>query len=394
MAEVSPRNPSIPSNGSTPTLDDVLTTRELAHRPPRATDYASENRALVALSREMARNPWDLPHRLVDTAVDLCRAGTAGISVLKIDADGEYLVWEALSGVYAPSIGRRISRHRSPCGITLDRHAPQLFSNPTRAFPWLAPGNILIAECLVIPMYASGRPLGTMWIMSHDRMRRFDAEDVRLMTSLAAFTSTALQVLGVLETEMPASQTWRIGPAEQEASHREQLIAMVDHGRPANATMNGGEWQFHRLLEKLPLGAYTCDPAGLITYFNPQAVELWGRVPKLHDPVDRFCGSFRLFAPDGSPLAHDQCWMALALKKNAAYNGREIVVERPDGQRLTALAYANPMHDSSGALLGVVNVLVDISDRKRAERALRDSETRLKGRCTRKKSSSKKSTTA
>ena len=44
------------------------------------------------------------------------------------------------------------------------------------------------------------------------------------------------------------------------------------------------------LLEQLPAAAYTCDRDGLITYFNPQAVELWGRAPKLNDPADRFCG--------------------------------------------------------------------------------------------------------
>ena len=90
----------------------------------------------------------------------------------------------------------------------------------------------------------------------------------------------------------------------------------------------------------------------------------------MNDPMDRFCGSFKLFSPDGSPIAHDQCWMALALKMNREYNKREIVIERPDGQRLSALAHANPIHDESGQLLGAVNVLVDISDRKRAEEAL------------------------
>ena len=74
-------------------------------------------------------------------------------------------------------------------------------------------------------------------------------------------------------------------------------------------------FQFRRLLDKLPAGAYTCDAAGLITYFNQHAVELWGRAPKLNDPVDRFCGSFKLFAADGTPIPHDQCWMALALRE-------------------------------------------------------------------------------
>jgi PAS domain S-box-containing protein len=144
----------------------------------------------------------------------------------------------------------------------------------------------------------------------------------------------------------------------------------VDQGRQAEAALLKGELEFRRLLEKLPAGAYTCDPEGLITYFNQQAVQLWGRAPKLNDPIDRFCGSFKLLSPDGSPIAHDQCWMALALKMDRGYNKREIVIERPDGQRFTALAHANPIHDESGKLIGAVNVLVDISDRKRAEEAL------------------------
>jgi PAS domain S-box-containing protein/excisionase family DNA binding protein len=148
-------------------------------------------------------------------------------------------------------------------------------------------------------------------------------------------------------------------------------------GWPADAATPMGEWHFRRLLEKLPAGAYTCDANGLITYFNAEAVELWGRAPALNDPVDRFCGSFKLFATDGSPITHDQCWMALALTRNEAYNGQAIVIERPDGQRLTALAHANPIHDASGTLLGAVNVLVDISDRQRTEEALREHEARL-----------------
>jgi PAS domain S-box-containing protein/excisionase family DNA binding protein len=148
-------------------------------------------------------------------------------------------------------------------------------------------------------------------------------------------------------------------------------------GWPADGATPMGEWHFRRLLEKLPAGAYTCDAEGLITYFNPQAVELWGRAPALNDPVDRFCGSFKLFATDGTPIAHDRCWMALALTRNEAYNGQAIVIERPDGRRLTALAHANPIHDASGTLLGAVNVLVDISERQRTEQALRAHEARL-----------------
>jgi PAS domain S-box-containing protein len=123
----------------------------------------------------------------------------------------------------------------------------------------------------------------------------------------------------------------------------------------------------NRLLEDLPAGAYTCDAAGLITYFNQRAAEIWGRAPKLNDPIDRFCGSFKLYSGVGVPIAHDQCWMALALKTGRAYIGQEIIIERPDGQRVAVLAHASPVRDDAGQLLGAANVLVDITDRKRAE---------------------------
>jgi two-component system, chemotaxis family, CheB/CheR fusion protein len=135
--------------------------------------------------------------------------------------------------------------------------------------------------------------------------------------------------------------------------------------------LSDGELEFRRLLEKLPAGAYTCDAAGFITFYNARAAQLWGRAPRLNDVADRYCGSFRLFAADGAPIAHHECWMALALRNGREYNGREIVIERPDGSRVTALAHANPIHDEHGELWGAVNVLVDISDRKASEEALR-----------------------
>src|SRR6188768_1538959 len=94
--------------------------------------------------------------------------------------------------------------------------------------------------------------------------------------------------------------------------------------------------EFYRLLDRLPSAAYTCDAEGLITYYNLHALELWGRKPRLNHPADRFCGSFKLFTPDGAPIPHSECWMALALRDQREYNGHEIVIERPDGSRVSA----------------------------------------------------------
>jgi signal transduction histidine kinase/CheY-like chemotaxis protein len=144
--------------------------------------------------------------------------------------------------------------------------------------------------------------------------------------------------------------------------------------RPSGGGEKSGltdQTEFRRLLDKIPAGVYACDRNGLITYFNQPAVDLWGRAPKLNDPADRFCGSFRLLSTDGSPVPHDRTWMAQALKAEMEFNGHEIVIERPDGERRTVLTHVNPIRGGSGKVIGAVNVVVDITTRKRAEDTLK-----------------------
>jgi PAS domain S-box-containing protein len=144
--------------------------------------------------------------------------------------------------------------------------------------------------------------------------------------------------------------------------------------RIRSVLLRKGELVFQNLLEKLPAGAYTCNPQGLITYYNPHAIHIWGRIPRLNHASEKFCGSFRLYTTEGHPILHDECWMALALKTKQEYNQREIVIERPNGDRVTVLAHANPIYDDRGILVGGVNVLVDITDRKRVEDSLKEAD--------------------
>jgi PAS domain S-box-containing protein len=145
----------------------------------------------------------------------------------------------------------------------------------------------------------------------------------------------------------------------------------------SEVALRQSEQRHRRLLDELPAGAYTCDPSGRITYYNREAVRLWGREPRLNDPTDRFCGSFKLFAVDGTPITHDRCWMALALQDNADYTARQIIIERPCGERRVAMAHASPIHDEHGRVIGAINILVDTTDRVRAEEALRRKEAEL-----------------
>jgi PAS domain S-box-containing protein len=131
------------------------------------------------------------------------------------------------------------------------------------------------------------------------------------------------------------------------------------------------------MLDRLPAAAYLCDAEGLITYYNAAAIVLWGREPKLRHPDDRFCGSFKLFDAEGTPVPHTECWMALALREGRNFSGKEIAIERPDGQRVEALAFAQPIYGEDGRVTGAVNVLVDVTAQRRGRHEARESLANL-----------------
>ena len=87
--------------------------------------------------------------------------------------------------------------------------------------------------------------------------------------------------------------------------------------------------QLEDLIRALPAAIYTTDAAGRITFYNESAAELWGCRPELGK--SEFCGSWKLYWPDGSSMPHGQCPMALALKERREVRGMEAVAERPDG---------------------------------------------------------------
>jgi PAS domain-containing protein len=116
-----------------------------------------------------------------------------------------------------------------------------------------------------------------------------------------------------------------------------------------------------RLLGLLPLAVYTCDAQGVITFYNQQAAKLWGRAPRIGDTDERFCGSFRLWRGDGTRLPHDQTPMAAALREGRAARNENVVIERPDGSRVSVLVNIDPIHDESGRVVGAINAFHDTS---------------------------------
>lgn len=125
---------------------------------------------------------------------------------------------------------------------------------------------------------------------------------------------------------------------------------------PSHAT--AANWQHEHMLEHLPVAAYVCDAQGQLTYYNPAALQLWGRTPQLHHPEDRFNGALKLQDAAGKALPHEGCSMARSLREGKSV-AQEECIERPDGSQLRVLAKASPLPGEHGELTGAVAVLLD-----------------------------------
>ena len=112
-------------------------------------------------------------------------------------------------------------------------------------------------------------------------------------------------------------------------------------------------------------------PDGVIAWFNSRAAKLWGRVPVIGDTDERFCGSHLLYHADGTYMAHCDTPVALALKTGVSVHEEEVVIERPDGSRVIVWVHIDPIRDSEGTIVGVVNFFRDITERKQKEVELR-----------------------
>jgi signal transduction histidine kinase/CheY-like chemotaxis protein len=178
------------------TADELLITEALHKRPARQRDLAREIAAINDLARGMVRRPDALQRRFVELALDLCRAGSAGISMLEEEEHGESLFrWTALAGEFAPFSGGTSPRHFSPCGLCLDRDEAILVSRPGRLFEYFNEASAPIIEGLVLPLRdAEGRPVGTIWIVAHDEERQFDTTDVAILEQIASFFALATRM--------------------------------------------------------------------------------------------------------------------------------------------------------------------------------------------------------
>lgn len=134
----------------------------------------------------------------------------------------------------------------------------------------------------------------------------------------------------------------------------------------SSAAANSG---FRELVDTLPAGVYTTDVEGRLTYFNAAAARMFGCTPTLG--VDKWFSAWKVLLPDGTPFSHEHRPMALALEGQEPRTGLELIVERPDGTQVWCTLSAAALRDAAGRIIGAINIVSEISDRKPAERTAR-----------------------
>jgi PAS domain S-box-containing protein len=164
-------------------------------------------------------------------------------------------------------------------------------------------------------------------------------------------------------------------PEEASASDQQfvqgitRTVGLVIERARTEELLRESEQRYRQLANLLPVAVYTCDAEGVITYYNQQAAQLWGRAPALGDTDERFCGSEQMVLPNGQVLPHDQCPMAVALREGASFREEAVDILRPDGTRISVRVNIDPIKDNADRIVGAVNVFHDVTELRRAEDA-------------------------
>jgi PAS domain S-box-containing protein len=305
-----------------PSLRSVLSTAELSKRPSRAPDYAAECRALIALGEVLSASPDGILQKLTDTALTLCRAHSAGVSLL--EPDGKRFYWPAISGQWAGHIGGGTPRDYGPCGTVLDCDAALLFSHPELDFDYFAPVTPLVEEALLMPFYVKGKAVGTVWVVIHDLGGRFDREDLRLMTDLGAFAASAYQALGSLNKVHAAASVI-------ESSH-DAII--------------------------------TKDLNGIITSWNAGAEHIFG-----YKPEEVLGKSVTILIPPDRE--NEEPAILERIRRGERIDHYDTIRMRKDGTPLDISLTISPVRDAAGKIIGASKIARDITTRKRTEAQLK-----------------------
>ncbi len=176
-------------------LQDVVITPELLRRADRPAKSFAGTLALEEIAAMTPQGSEAILQALCRICVQLCDCGSSGVNLLEKGEDGGHFRWIVIEGTLKPYQGYIAPGDHSPCGFVCEQKSPQLLSHSARYFEWIQAVDLPIVESLIAPLYRDkDEIIGTMWLVSHDEDRRFDREDLRVLTMLGSHAAAALKL--------------------------------------------------------------------------------------------------------------------------------------------------------------------------------------------------------
>ena len=290
---------------------------------------------MLTLAQEMATSPAGILQKLAETALVVCRAHSAGLSLLEDDDQKSHFHWRAIAGQWAPHLNGGTPRNFGPCGTVLDRNAALLCSHPERDFPYFGEVTPLLEEGLLVPFYIKGEAVGTIWVVAHDASRRFDAEDLRVMTSLSTFAASAYQTVLALN-----------------ATQRNASIVESSDDAIISKDLNGVITTWNRGAERI---------------FGYSAEQVIGKPVNILIPPDR---------QDEEPAILER------IQRGERIEHYDTVRLRKHGSRIDVSLTVSPIKNAEGKIIGASKIARDITERKQIEAQIailaREAEHRTK----------------
>src|SRR5512143_2505515 len=183
------------------------------------------------------------------------------------------------------------------------------------------------------------------------------------------------RVIGTLNVYAPEAHAF--GPDKVMLLEKLATDLGVAMGHRASlAALRESEERFRLLLDSSPEAIFGVDTQGICTFVNPACLAMLGYTQEemLGKSVHQL---IHHTYPDGRPYPKEHCHIRCSTLQGQPVHVDSEVHWRKDGTRFPVEYWSHPMY-RNGELVGAVVNFVDISERKRAEEALRESEARFR----------------